>query len=74
MSHRGYCNQSRNGLRLVNDATYIGEVEAEQLGGLAGDGVKSQENQLGWQAKVTLKQLAKMMVEADLAEARAEVR
>ncbi len=36
----------------------MGEVEAEQLGGLAGDGVKSQENQLGWQAGIDDQQTA----------------
>ncbi|MCH8840484.1 MAG: GDP-mannose 4,6-dehydratase, partial [Planctomycetes bacterium] len=52
------------------DPRYFRPAEVDQL---LGDASKARD-QLGWQPKVNLKQLAQMMVEADLAEARAEVR
>ncbi|MCH7751355.1 MAG: GDP-mannose 4,6-dehydratase [Planctomycetes bacterium] len=52
------------------DPRYFRPAEVDLL---LGDASKARDR-LGWQPKVNLKQLAQMMVEADLAEARAEAR
>jgi GDPmannose 4,6-dehydratase len=52
------------------DPRYFRPAEVDLL---LGDASKARE-QLGWQPKVSIGELAKMMVEADLADARAEAR